>query len=295
MIVLCLGGGLLLAALLLAVHQARRAAPALRRSLIVEHCHPSREAANVMVYHDERAALQRAFDAGELSKAQFKSAAVAADRRLVEAIRSGEDVASGSVNAGKHGLLIAAVLAAVLVVVGYWHYGAHDDLRLHDAWQRVASQPHASVHDYIETLEPLARQQPHNPHVWAVLWPLYTAEGHYDEAIFALKEQMRLEGESVQGLAQLAQMRFMASGGVATPDIDALCRRVLAAEPQHPAIQSMLGVIAYARGDYQLALDHWQLALDGGADQQGAGQQVREHMAEARQRLHSAASAQRAQ
>lgn len=290
MTLLMLGGIALLASLLLAVQRAHRIAPAMRRSLMIEHCHPSREAANVMAYHDEKAFLSRAHDEGELSETQLRVAEMAIDRRLLDAIRSGEDVASGSVNVGKYGIRVAMALAVLTVVVGYWHYGAREDLRLHDAWQSVANRPSASVQDYVFTLEPLARQQPHNPHVWAVLWPLYTNIGHYDEAIFALKQQMRIEGESVPGLAQLAQMRFMAAGGVVTPEIEALCQRVLASEPQHPAIQSMLGVAAYARGNYREALSHWQLALDGGADQQGLGTRLREDMTDARRHLETTAS-----
>lgn len=285
MILLMVGSLVLLAALAFAVILAGHSAPAMRRSLMIDHCHPSREVANVMVYHDERAILEQAHAVGELDDDQFELARMSIDRRLLRAIQSGEDVASGSVNAGKCGAWSAMMLAVLTVIVGYLHFGAHDDLRLHDVWQSVAERPRASVQDYVDSLEPLARLQPRNPHVWAVLWPLYTNIGHYDEAIFALRQQMRIEGESTQGLAQLAQMRFMAAGGVITPEVEVLCRQVLAVVPDHPAIQGMLGVAAYTRHDYHTALDHWQLALDGGADEQGLGARLRENMAEARQQL----------
>lgn len=285
MIMLILGGLVLLSLLVLAVAYASRSAPAMRRSLLIDHCHPSREVANVMAYRDQRAEIDRAYHDGDLTQAQFKTACMAIARRLLEAVQSGEDVASGSVNAGKGGARAAMVVAVLAIIVGYWHFGARDDVLLHDAWQQVAERSHATVQDYVDSVEPLAHSQPHNPHVWAALWPLYTHIGHYDEAIFALRQQMRIEGESTQGLAQLAQMRFMAAGGVITPEVDALCRQVLAIEPQHPAINGLLGVVAYSRHDYHQALALWQRALDGGADAQGLGQQLRDKMAEARKQL----------
>lgn len=285
MILLVIGCLVLLGALAVTVVYAAHSAPAMRRSLMIDHCHPSREVANVMAYRDERADIERAHRAGELNDDQYATACMTVERRLLKAIQSGEDVASGSVNAGKCGACGAMVVAVLAVIVGYLHFGAHDDLRLHEVWQSVAERPRATVQDYVDSLEPLARLQPHNPHVWAVLWPLYTNIGHYDEAIFALRQQMRIEGESTQGLAQLAQMRFMAAGGVVTPEVAVLCRQVLAVEPEHPAIQGMLGVAAYTRHDYRGALEHWQLALDGGADAEGLGARLRENMAQARQQL----------
>ena len=285
MIMLMLGCFVLLCLLVLAVVYASRSAPTMRRCLLIDHCHPSREVANVMAYRDQRAELDRAYRDGDLNQTQFKSACMAIERRLLEAVQSGEDVASGSVNAGKCGAKAAMVVAVLAVIVGYWHFGARDDLLLHDAWQRVAERPRATVQDYVDSLEPLAHSQPRNPHVWAALWPLYTNIGHYDEAIFALRQQMRIEGESTQGLAQLAQMRFMAAGGVVTPEVDVLCHQVLAIEPQHPAINGLLGVAAYSRHDYRQALTLWQRALDGGADAQGLGQRLRDNMAEAREQL----------
>ena len=285
MTLLVAGSVVLLGALVLALLQARRSAPAMRRSLMIDHCHPSREGANVMAYRDEHALLERALAAGELDRDQFDVACMAIERRLLNAIRSGEDVASGSVHAGKYGAWGTVVVAALAVIMGYLHFGAHDDLRLHDVWQSVAARPRASVQDYVDSLEQLARLQPHNPHLWAVLWPLYTNMGHYDEAIFALRQQMRIEGESTQGLAQLAQMRFMAAGGVVTPEVEVLCHQVLAVEPEHPAVQGMLGVAAYTHHNYREALYHWQLALDGGADKQGLGERLRDNMAQARQQL----------
>lgn len=285
MILLMMGCLVLLGALMLTIVYAAHRAPTMRRSLLIVHCHPSREVANVMAYRDERAEVERAHRAKELSDEQYEMACMAIDRRLLDAIQSGEDVATGSVNAGKCGARGAMIVAVLTVVVGYLHFGARDDLRLHDVWQSVAERPRATVKDYVDSLEPLAHLQPHNPHVWAVLWPLYTNIGHYDGAIFALRQQMRIEGESTQGLAQLAQMRFMAAGGVVTPEVAVLCHQILAVEPEHPAIQGMLGVAAYTRHDYRQALEHWQLALDGGADAQGLGARIRENMAQARQQL----------
>lgn len=285
MTLLIMGCLVLVGALVFVIVYARCRAPEMRRSLMIDHCHPSREVANVMAYRDQRAEVERVHTAGEMSDEQYISACMTIDRRLLRAIQSGEDVASGSVNAGKCGAYGTMVVAVLTIIVGYLHFGAHDDLRLHDVWQSVAERPRATVQDYVDSLEPLAHMQPHNPHVWAVLWPLYTNMGHYDEAIFALRQQMRIEGDSTQGLAQLAQMRFMAAGGMITPEVATLCRQVLAVEPQHPAIQGMLGVAAYTRHDYHRALEHWQLALDGGADEQGLGTRLRENMVQARQQL----------
>lgn len=289
MTLLVIGCLVLVLALALVIIYARYRAPEMRRSLMIDHCHPSREVANVMAYRDQQAEVERVHAAGEMSDEQFATACMTIDRRLLQAIQSGEDVASGSVNAGNCGAYGVMVVAVLTVIVGYLHFGAHDDLRLHDVWQSVAERPRATLQDYVDSLEPLAHLQPCNPHVWAVLWPLYTNMGHYDEAIFALRQQMRIEGESTQGLAQLAQMRFMAAGGMVTPEVAMLCRQVLAVEPRHPAIQGMLGVAAYTRHDYRRALDHWQLALDGGADEQGLGARLRENMVQARQQLQALA------
>jgi cytochrome c-type biogenesis protein CcmH len=60
--------------------------------------------------------------------------------------------------------------------------------------------------------------------------------------------------------------------------------RALKADPKNPRALALAGAIAFDKGDYVLAVRHWETLTQVTPADTPAGQQVREHLAEARKR-----------
>jgi len=92
---------------------------------------------------------------------------------------------------------------------------------------------------------------------------------------------------SLQGIAVAPGMVTAQAPAASMPSMEQVAQIVdqaLKADPKNPRALALAGAIAFDKGDYPLAVRHWEtLAQLGPADGEAA-QQLREHLAEARKR-----------
>lgn len=243
------------------------------------------EAENVHGYRVEREALTNARSSGELDAAEYDSYVCQLDRRLLADTTHQDAKRPRAVYAGWRSLIMIMVVGCGVVGVGYWHWGATGDIRLFERWHAVADSGRATPQAYLDQLEGEIAHQPNNPHLWAMLWPLYRDQQRFDDARHALAQQMALTGSSIEGQAELAQLAYFAAGRTVTPEVAALCQHVLDKAPQQPTIHAMLGFDAFLKGDNLEAIRQWQQALEGGAKKEGTADALREGIASAQARL----------
>lgn len=240
---------------------------------------------NVQGYRVERDALTKAVSRGELNAFEYESYMRQLDRRLLADTTHQDAQAPRTVHAGWRSLVVILLIGSGLIGAGYGHWGAAGDIRLFECWRTVADSGHATPQAYLDSLESEVARQPNNPHLWAMLWPLYRDVQRFDDAKRALARQMALTGTSVEGLAEQAQLSYFAAGRQVTPEVAALCQHVLEKAPQQPTIHAMLGFDAFLKGDNLEAIRQWQQALEGGADKDGTANALREGIAAAQARL----------
>ena len=228
------------------------------------------EAQNLAVYERRLSALERARDRGEIDVARFEESRHELDRNLLEDTEARRRMPLRRPVSGR--LMIPLVITAVIgaSIIGYRWQGADGDLALYAAQQNALNQPD-------------------NPKVWSLLFPLYQKIGQPGQAIGALERLIELEGRRVDLLAQLAQIKFFVAGRSLTTEVQALIDEILDKDPREPTVLGILGVEAFDDGRYEQAINYWRRALAGFGDNESA-QAMRNGIAVARQRLEETAN-----
>lgn len=247
--------------------------------------HRGDDADNVQSYRIERASLAEALAQGELTQEDYDARTLQLDRRLLDDTAHQQASGVQPARAGWRLLALLTLIGCGAVGVGYAHWGAEGDLRLFERWRAVADSGHVTPEAYLAQLEGEVAVQPNNPHLWSMLWPLYRDQKRFAEAVSALERQMALTGVTTEGLAEQVQLMYFAAGRQITPDVETLCQRVLSQSPKQPTVRAMLGFDAFLKGKNEEAIHQWELALAGGAEQDGSAPALREGIAAAQARL----------
>ncbi|MBS9403203.1 c-type cytochrome biogenesis protein CcmI [Halomonas sp. TRM85114] len=239
---------------------------------------------NLAIYRRRLASLQAARERGDIDDARLEEDRLELERSLLE---DTEHQARRPLRAAGAGRLIVPILMVAMVLVSviwYQQEGAEDDLALYAAQQAVINDPDGSPAMMIERLESQAERQADNPNVWKALFPLYRDTGRIEAATASLERLIELEGREPSLLAELAQIRFFASGRDMTDEVQALVDEALEKDSGQPTVLGMLGIAAFDGGDFARAIEHWRRAIAGMNDP-GSADALREGIRVAQQRM----------
>ena len=241
-------------------------------------------AANVRVFRSRLAALDALRGEGGIDQADYVSARLELERKLLEESGVAQPAALASVESGRWLVLVGLLAAAGASLAAYHFAGSAGDLALYGVRQEVAASNDPSSAHYIARFEQEAERQPGNPNAWGLLYPLYRDAGRFDDAVRVLERVIALEGETPALLAELAQAKYFSAGRRMTPEVQRLAELVERLDQRQPTLHGMLGFDAFTRGEFQQAIDHWRLALAGQQDP-ASTRALREGIEIARQRL----------
>lgn len=196
----------------------------------------SRSEADLAVYKDQLAEIDRDVARGALTAEEAHSAKAEVGRRLLRAAE-GDDpgvapaAASGSVLSPKWLYGIVSVALPALSLGLYLMYGTPG----------LPSQPlsarlqtpvlNAEVTDLIAKVEQQLRDHPEDGKGWDVIAPVYYSQGRFAEAASAFANANRILGESAARLQRFADARIRAENGVVPEDARKALARALALEP----------------------------------------------------------------
>jgi cytochrome c-type biogenesis protein CcmH len=208
---------------------------------------------------------------------------------------AGEGAGSGSADTRSRGLAAALlVFIAGVGAAGYATLGAPQHLGLGPDSAAAAAAPAATAasasaaqQQFAAMVEQLAQRlkaHPDDAEGWQVLARSYVMLGQPAQAVEAFRKAVSLRPDDAPLLADFAVTLANSSERRFEGEPTRLVERALKADPRHPKALAMAGAIAFDRQDYAGAVRYWEtLARTQPADSPIAAQ-LRESIAEARQR-----------
>ncbi|MDX1706659.1 c-type cytochrome biogenesis protein CcmI [Pseudidiomarina sp.] len=174
----------------------------------------------------------------------------------------------------RSGLWLPAAVVMVLGVGGYMAFGswglqqqADEALQaLPELGRKVITDDSAqTTPEELETFALGLRQKllraPDDAVAWLVYGRVMLALGQLEQAIDAFEKSYQLDPDRTSTQLSYAQLLVSTGDEQYLGKAARLLSQVLSADPQNPDALSLLGVVAYQRGDYQQAVTAWQLLL----------------------------------
>lgn len=220
-----------------------------------------RKAANLAIFRDQLAELEREQAEGTLAAADFEQARQELRRRLLEEVEgeaeAGADAKLGPTRKTAVALVIALPL---LALAGYGILGNPQAL---DPARRVA-QPEMTPEQINAMVERLAEKMKANPddeQGWLMLGRSYKMLGRYDEAVAAYARAEKTIERDPELLAGYAETIAMASGRGLAGKPAALIEKALKLDPEHGHSLFLAGAAAIESGDKAKAIAYWERLL----------------------------------
>ena len=234
-----------------------------RKSLRRDHRAEVHEA----VHADRKQELEATHHAGEIDQSELRSL-----KRDLDATLNAEGQEQGSqstiaLTLGGYSRSILAAVALIVplsVILFYAKYGALEDWKIRQTALELRDAPSFSKEDHqalISEIQKRLKETPENGQLWSLLANSSLAAGDFDQAVKAYIELDKIYPQTPTVLAELAQVIFLRSGNVVTPEVKKYAARALEVDPQQPTALGLVGIESYQSGKYEEAISHWELAL----------------------------------
>lgn len=215
--------------------------------------------ANVDLYRDQLADLDRDLQSGTLAADQHGQARRDLEQRLAEELAHGEH---GVTNRGGHAGMTGAVIAGipVLAIALYWVLGNPQALNPESV--AAAGADHTVTAEQVERMvEKLAQRlqtEPGDAAGWSMLGRSYAALSRFPEASAAFAQAVNLLPKDASVLADYADMLAMAQGRKLAGEPRRIVARALAADPDHLKALALAGSAAFEAREYAEAVRYWE-------------------------------------
>ncbi len=256
--------------------------------------------------------------AGALSAEQAAEGRAQLEKQLVEAVMAGASAATtgaaasaatpittpaanptpaaAAARASTKLWLGMGVFVALTALVGYRLVGHPEALGVGPGADNGASVAQAGAAGEqgpsSEQMEAMVKQlaaklekEPNNADGWGMLGRSHAAMERYPEAVEAYRKGLKIKPDDAELLSDFADALAMVQGRNLQGEPAEAVARALKADPANFKALSLGGTIAFEKQDYKLAADLWGRAVDRvPADNPPLNRQIREALAEARQR-----------
>ena len=216
--------------------------------------------ANLSVFRDQFAELERDLELGVLDASQYESARNELERRLLEDVGDqGTGPAAASLRSSR--LVGLAIGVCIPVVAGllYWRLGSPDALQ---PAKHAAVDPSSITPEQFEAMtRKLAARMAANPADatgWLMLGRAYKALQRFPEAAKALAEADKRRPDNLEIMMELAEVQALAQGRDLEGEPRRLVERALQLDPNNARALALAGAAAFARKDYKAALGYWE-------------------------------------
>ena len=219
---------------------------------------PSEEAARVAVFRDQKRQLDEDRAAGVIGEDEHRAGVDELTRRLgLELDRATVTVPAEARE--RHGFLAALAVVAIVpagVIVLYLALGTPDALR--ESARAAARPTDAEIVGMVDRLAARMKANPDDPKGWRLLGRSYAALGRYDDSSQAYAQAVQRGGEDADVLADWAEVMAIGQNKKVSGQPEALAKRALALQPDHPKALALLATAAFERRDFDASLALWQ-------------------------------------
>lgn len=220
------------------------------------------QAANLSIYRDQFAELERDLKLGTLDSSQYESARGELERRLLEEVGT-RPSDSAALRRGGRGLAVVVAIAMPLCAgLLYWHLGQPSGIGA--AKHVVADPSNMTQADFEAMTRKLAKRMadnPDDPVGWLMLGRAYKALERYPDAVQALQEAERRQPNEPEILAEYAEALALQRGRSLDGEPMRLLARALKIDPNHPKALTLAGAGAFEARDYKHAIAYWERLL----------------------------------
>ena len=250
---------------------------------------------NRELYEQRKLELVQEREDGLLTDNAFERANAELDKRFVTENSELEQLHDQQVG---RNIWLPAVLLVVLTIVLYSLFGSWSLQRqadeavqaLPELGKKVLTNDSAqTTREELETFALGLRQrlarEPNDAVAWLVYARSMTALGQLEQAIEAYKKSLQIEPNRIGTLLGYTQLLLQTGDESLMPEAASLLRRVLEQEPSNQEGLSLLGFVAFQRGDWQQAITAWELLLQQIPETDERYQPVATAVADAKQRL----------
>lgn len=250
---------LLGAALLLAVALALILPPLLRGARTPSPEAGDRSAANLAIYRDQLAELERDRTAGTLAEAEYAQARDELRQRLLDERSDGAsaDATAGARRSPRSALVLLFALP-IFAAAGYAWLGQPQALDPVHTQARLDPQ---EIEAMLGKLKARLEAQPDDLKGWVMLARSYKTLGRYAEAAEAYGRGGSLVDNDVSLLLDYADVLVQLNDGRFAGRPEQLIARALKLEPDEPQALFLAGAAAGEREDYAAVVRHWERLL----------------------------------
>ncbi|MFG1478082.1 c-type cytochrome biogenesis protein CcmI [Xanthobacter sp. V4C-4] len=220
-------------------------------------------AADLAVYRDQLAEIDRDRDSGRLPSEQAEAArAEVARRMLAAAARAEEDGAAGGGEGRRRAAAVMALLLVPLFGAGLYVYLGSPDLPGAPLAARMAAPAdRGDVAILVRRVEDHLARNPDDGAGYEVLAPIYLRLGRFDDAARAYTQAIRVLGSTALRQSALGEVRVVAANGVVTAEALAAFTEAAKLDPTEPRASYFLGVAAEQDGRPAEAAAIWSAIL----------------------------------
>lgn len=218
-----------------------------------------RRAANLAIFRDQLAELEREKAEGALAEADFEQARRELQHRLLEEVQpDGQEAASHGPS--RKAAVALLVLVPVLAAIGYSYLGNPRALEPALVAPRPDVSP-AQIEGMVARLAERLKANPDDMQGWLMLARSYKAMGRFAEAAEAYGKAERVVMQDAGLMADYAEAIAMSNQNRMLGKPRELIEQALKLDPENPQVLLLAGVAAMQVGKRAEAAAYWERLL----------------------------------
>jgi len=232
-----------------------------------------RQAANITIYRDQLAELERDLRDDTLSREQYGSSKQELQKRMLQDVSENGESVTHLVPTSRHGVVAGIIVTLVIPLAAIYLYLVIGDTRgllpqsqLANATQfsqngAGGEEGHIDISSMVESLAARLRENPEDIEGWVMLGRSYAIMERFDDASATYAKLVQMVPDNPQFLSDYADMLAMINNGSLLGKPAEMITRALAIDPNFPKALALAGTLEFEQDKFDQAVAYWERLL----------------------------------
>lgn len=232
-----------------------------------------RQAANITIYRDQLAELERDLRDDTLSREQYDSSKQELQKRMLQDLSENGESVTHLVPTSRHGVVAGIIVTLVIPLAAIYLYLVIGDTRgllpqsqLANATQfsqngAGGEEGHIDISSMVESLAARLRENPEDIEGWVMLGRSYAIMERFDDASATYAKLVQMVPDNPQFLSDYADMLAMTNNGSLLGKPAEMITRALAIDPNFPKALALAGTLEFEQDKFDQAIVYWERLL----------------------------------
>ena len=232
-----------------------------------------RQAANITIYRDQLAELERDLRNDTLSREQYDSSKQELQKRMLQDVSENGESVTHLVPTSRHGVVAGIIVTLVIPLAAIYLYLVIGDTRgllpqsqLANATQfsqngAGGEEGHIDISSMVESLAARLRENPEDIEGWVMLGRSYAIMERFDDASATYAKLVQMVPDNPQFLSDYADMLAMINNGSLLGKPAEMITRALAIDPNFPKALALAGTLEFEQDKFDQAVAYWERLL----------------------------------